>query len=267
MEHESFEDEEIASVMNEHFVNVKVDREERPDVDGDLHDGGAGDDRARRLADDRVPDGGPAPVLRRHVLPARAAHGCRRSGRSSSAVPTRTGARREEVRARARSLERVGRTRAGRAPAATPAARHCSSAPSAALARRVRRRANTAASAARRSSRSPWRSTSCCATTAHRRPTDALRHGDAHPASHGRGGIYDQLGGGFHRYSVDAHWLVPHFEKMLYDNALLARLYLHAWQATSGSRSCARRPPDARLRPARDDDARRRLLLRSGRGQ
>jgi len=47
-----------------------------------------------------------------------------------------------------------------------------------------------------------------------------------------RGGIYDQVGGGFHRYSVDAHWLVPHFEKMLYDNALLTRLYVHAWQWT-----------------------------------
>src|SRR5207245_5880156 len=44
------------------------------------------------------------------------------------------------------------------------------------------------------------------------------------------GGIYDQIGGGFARYSVDARWLVPHFEKMLYDNALLARTYLHAWQ-------------------------------------
>src|SRR5262249_122799 len=43
------------------------------------------------------------------------------------------------------------------------------------------------------------------------------------------GGIYDHLGGGFARYSVDAHWIVPHFEKMLYDNALLARVYLHAW--------------------------------------
>jgi uncharacterized protein YyaL (SSP411 family) len=47
-----------------------------------------------------------------------------------------------------------------------------------------------------------------------------------------RGGIYDQIGGGFHRYSVDQHWLVPHFEKMLYDNSQLARLYLHAWLAT-----------------------------------
>ena len=47
-----------------------------------------------------------------------------------------------------------------------------------------------------------------------------------------RGGVYDQIGGGFHRYSTDAHWLVPHFEKMLYDNALLSRMYLHTYQAT-----------------------------------
>src|SRR6185503_13367459 len=47
-----------------------------------------------------------------------------------------------------------------------------------------------------------------------------------------RGGIYDQIGGGFHRYSVDAQWLVPHFEKMLYDNALLATTYTEAWQLT-----------------------------------
>src|SRR5690606_17065546 len=50
------------------------------------------------------------------------------------------------------------------------------------------------------------------------------------------GGIYDHLGGGFARYSVDEEWLVPHFEKMLYDNALLARTYLHAWQVTGEPR-------------------------------
>src|SRR5207237_739589 len=49
-----------------------------------------------------------------------------------------------------------------------------------------------------------------------------------------RGGMYDQIGGGFHRYSVDERWLVPHFEKMLYDNAQLACLYLHAYQVTGG---------------------------------
>ena len=50
------------------------------------------------------------------------------------------------------------------------------------------------------------------------------------------GGIYDQVGGGFARYAVDATWTVPHFEKMLYDNALLARTYLHAWQVTREQR-------------------------------
>ncbi len=50
------------------------------------------------------------------------------------------------------------------------------------------------------------------------------------------GGIYDHLGGGFHRYSVDDHWLVPHFEKMLYDNALLASCYVEAFQATGEER-------------------------------
>src|SRR3989442_336416 len=54
-----------------------------------------------------------------------------------------------------------------------------------------------------------------------------------------RGGMYDQVGGGFHRYSVDAHWLVPHFEKMLYDNGQLASLYLHGWLAL-GDPECRR---------------------------
>ena len=61
---------------------------------------------------------------------------------------------------------------------------------------------------------------------------DALRMATQTLDAMARGGMYDQLGGGFHRYSVDARWLVPHFEKMLYDNAQLARVYLHAYQVT-----------------------------------
>ena len=61
-----------------------------------------------------------------------------------------------------------------------------------------------------------------------------------------RGGIYDQVGGGFARYAVDALWLVPHFEKMLYDNALLVRLGAHLWQATRRRRGAARDERDAR---------------------
>ena len=80
------------------------------------------------------------------------------------------------------------------------------------------------------------------------------------------GGMYDQVGGGFHRYSVDAHWLVPHFEKMLYDNAMLARVYVLAYRAFGRPDDARDRPGDARL-PARRDDARRRRVLRgAGRG-
>jgi uncharacterized protein YyaL (SSP411 family) len=70
-----------------------------------------------------------------------------------------------------------------------------------------------------------------------------------------RGGIYDQIGGGFHRYSVDKHWLVPHFEKMLYDNALLIRTYLHHWQLTreQASRDIVEQTIDFLIREMRDD--------------
>ena len=76
------------------------------------------------------------------------------------------------------------------------------------------------------------------------------------------GGIYDQLGGGFARYSVDADWLVPHFEKMLYDNAQLARAYLHGWQALGPRALPPRLRGDPRLGAARDARPRGRLLLR-----
>ena len=75
------------------------------------------------------------------------------------------------------------------------------------------------------------------------------------------GGIYDQIGGGFARYSVDPIWLVPHFEKMLYDNALLARAYLHGYQALGVERWREVCGADARLGAARDARARGRLLL------
>ena len=80
------------------------------------------------------------------------------------------------------------------------------------------------------------------------------------------GGIYDQVGGGFARYSVDARWLVPHFEKMLYDNALLARAYLHAWQVDRRPAVPARGRGDARLGDARAAPGRRRVRLVAGRG-
>ena len=119
--------------------------------------------------------------------------------------------------------------------------------------------APTAASAARPSSRPPRRSSFLLARGETRRSSSSPS--TRWPA----GGIHDQLGGGFARYSVDAVWLVPHFEKMLYDNALLARAYLHGYQALGHERwrrVCER---DARLGAARDARPRGRLLLRARR--
>ena len=80
------------------------------------------------------------------------------------------------------------------------------------------------------------------------------------------GGLYDQLGGGFHRYSTDARWLVPHFEKMLYDNALLSRLYLHVYQQTKDDfyRRIAEETLDYVLREM--TDRARRFLFDTGCG-
>ena len=82
-----------------------------------------------------------------------------------------------------------------------------------------------------------------------------------------RGGIYDHLGGGFARYSTDDRWLVPHFEKMLYDNALLTSVYLEAYQLTARCRLRPRRARDDGLRPWPDDRSRGCVLFDRGRRQ
>ncbi len=232
MEHESFEDADTAAFMNEHFISIKVDREERPDVDDIYMQATLLFNRGRRrLADDRLPDAGRAPLPRRDVLPEGAAlrhaelpagHGGgdrdlpheARAGRADGAL----GLRRSQPQ-----HVRVAGRRAGHAHPG--AARH--------------RRAEYA-----QSGRSgAWRPDARAAQVPepdHARFSAALpRRDPQRPALQvallalrkmAQGGIYDQFGGGFHRYSVDEKWLVPHFEKMLYDNALLARVYLHGWQ-------------------------------------
>ncbi len=95
-----------------------------------------------------------------------------------------------------------------------------------------------AASAGRRSSRRRWCWSSCSGTPSGRlgpRRSRRWQWPRSPPAAMARGGMYDQLAGGFARYSVDADWVVPHFEKMLYDNALLARVYAHAWRRTGST--------------------------------
>ena len=231
MEHESFEDPETAAYMNEHFVSVKVDREERPDVDAIYMQAvqamtGHGGWPLNAFLD---PDG--VPVLRRHLLPARAAPG-------DAELPPGAG----------------GRGRGVAAPSATRSApRHRSTV--------ARARARSRALAPSDEELSPQvldeaerglaaqfdpdnggfggapkfpPASALEFLMARGSPTgDCRSSDDADARARWRsGGIYDQVGGGFARYSVDAHWLVPHFEKMLYDNALLARAYLHGWQLT-----------------------------------
>ena len=98
-----------------------------------------------------------------------------------------------------------------------------------------------------------------------------LRRGEREMTTHtlramASGGMYDQVGGGFARYSVDALWLVPHFEKMLYDNALLARVYLHGWQVTGDElfRTVAEETLDWALREAARPRGRLPLGTRRG---
>ncbi len=238
--------------MNERFVCVKVDREERPDVDAIYMDARAGDDRPRRLAAERVPHARRRAVLRRHLLPAASrARACRAGAQVLEGVAQAWREQREEIDAAVASgsSPRLQAPPRSRRPTASSTRRALD-----ARGRDAARAAttpSTAAGAARRSSRPRRRSSSCS------------RRGEREMALHtlramARGGMYDQVGGGFARYSVDARWVVPHFEKMLYDNALLARAYLHALAGLAASRcssACATR--DARLGAARAAPGRR----------
>ena len=230
MERESFEDDATAQLMNERFVNVKVDREERPDLDGiymsavQAMTGHGGWPMTMFLTPDGVPFFGgtyfpPAdrmgmPSFRRVLTGVADAYRDRReevmrSGEQlksiyvpAASVTRSTGALNSAL------LERAWRSIAQRYDARQGGFEGAPKFPQAmALDFSLRY----------------WRRTG----TPH--ALEMVTHSYRRMA---RGGIYDQVGGGFHRYAVDAVWLVPHFEKMLYDNALLARLGAHLWQAT-----------------------------------
>ena len=223
MAHESFEDDATAAVMNELFVNIKVDREERPDIDqiymNALHHPG----RAGRLAADHVPDADGRAVLGRHLFPER--HRAT-AGRPSPMCCARCRG------CFATSRDKIEQNRdalmARLADKARPAGKvviGCSELDGVGAAARRRVRSDAmAACAARRN----FRNRRCCELlwraglrTGDERFFEAVEHTLERICE---GGIYDHLGGGFSRYSVDERWLVPHFEKMLYDNAQLLEL-------------------------------------------
>ena len=232
MAHESFEDEDIAALMNEYFVNVKVDREERPDLDRIYMNavqaltGSGGWPMSVFL----TPEG--QPFYGGTYFPPEPRYGMPSFVEALMAVVDAWGKRRRELVAGGEQLV-------------------------AAIKRQMAATGNLKPEALKPETLSVAFENISSAFD----PTHAgwgggpkfpqpmaleflLRYhhttGDVRALemvtqtleAMARGGMYDQLGGGFHRYSVDDHWLVPHFEKMLYDNAQLARVYLHAWQVT-----------------------------------
>ncbi|MFZ5917608.1 MAG: thioredoxin domain-containing protein [Chloroflexota bacterium] len=232
MAHESFEDERTAAIMNEHFVNVKVDREERPDLDRIYMSaivamtGNGGWPMSVFLTPDGLPFYGGTyfPPQPRYGMPSFSqvllgvldawknrrgeldAGGRRLVEAIQQQNAPREGLKYEDMKREtlALALENLWRTfdRAHGGWGGAPKF------PQPMVLEFLLRYHHT---------------------TGEPRALQMVTHTLEAMA---RGGMYDQLGGGFHRYSVDEHWLAPHFEKMLYDNAQLARVYLHAWQVT-----------------------------------
>jgi uncharacterized protein YyaL (SSP411 family) len=227
MERESFEDDATAAYMNDHFVNVKVDREERPDVDAiymeavQAFTGQGGWPMTVFL------DPGGVPFYGGTYFPPDESRGMPSFRMVMEAVVDAFERKREEIRARSETTRaRLGAVGLIEPSAETPELGRLSEAVERLLA--LADRTNGGFGGAPK-----FPPASALELLMARGELEAVeRTLDAMLA----GGIYDQLGGGFARYSVDSAWLIPHFEKMLYDNALLARAYLHGWQAFGHSR-------------------------------
>jgi uncharacterized protein len=221
MERESFEDTATATYMNEHFVNVKVDREERPDVDALYMEAvqaisGQGGWPMTVFLD---PEG--VPFYGGTYFPPDEGRGMPSFRMVMEAVVDAFERKRDEIGERAPEM----RARLGAIGAIEPSAEATEAA---ALGEAVARLLESADMQRGGFGGAPKFPPSLAVELLLARGEREVveKTLDAMLA----GGIYDQIGGGFARYSVDAAWLVPHFEKMLYDNALLARAYLHGWQ-------------------------------------
>jgi uncharacterized protein len=236
MAHESFEDPEIAALMNELFVNIKVDREERPDVDEIYMEavqaltGQGGWPMTVFLTPDGRPFFGGTyfPSTRRGGMIA-FPELCRR-------IDELWRTRRPDVDSQAGQLTAaLGRTALVEPADGSPGADALEAAVKA-----LRQQHDDARGGFGGAPKFPQAmSLDLLLRAVARRPVpDADIRGVAETSldAMASGGIYDHLGGGFARYSVDAVWLVPHFEKMLYDQALLVRAYLHGWQALGHER-------------------------------
>jgi uncharacterized protein YyaL (SSP411 family) len=230
MERESFENDEIAALMNELFVNVKVDREERPDVDQiymnavQLLTGRGGWPMSVFL----TPEG--EPFYGGTYFPPEERHGMPGFPRVLKAIAQAYREKPEDVQRTAGQLINALAQMDEREAVAEPPTASIVADAAAKLAQAYDETNGGLGEAPKFPNTSAFEVFLRVArTSGDHRFLDMVLH-TLRKMAHG--GIYDQLGGGFHRYSVDARWLVPHFEKMLYDNAQLVPLYLSAYQAS-----------------------------------
>ena len=225
MAHESFEDPQTASMINEHFVAIKVDREERPDVDAvymqatQALTGQGGWPMSVFLTPDRKPfyAGTYFPPTPRHGLPS--------FTQVLQAINDAWGDRRAELLDSASDIVRQLSKQATFGGAGELTAADCEKALLALQGEFDRTYGGFG--------RAPKFPPSMVVEALLRDGSEqSMIMTEKTLEAMARGGIYDQLGGGFARYSVDAGWIVPHFEKMLYDNALLLGVYTHWWRRT-----------------------------------
>jgi uncharacterized protein YyaL (SSP411 family) len=230
MEHESFEDEATAKVMNDNFVNIKVDMEERPDVDQiymtfvQLTTGRGGWPMNVFLTPDKLPFFGGT------YFPPQARYGMPSFQNVLHSISEAYRERRDELLISANDI--VGELR--RVSIAEAAESGITAEGLDAAFMNFARSFDATNGGFGGAPKFPPAMSLEFLMRYHKRTGDenALNIVEHTARKMANGGIYDQLGGGFHRYSVDAVWLVPHFEKMLYDNAQLIRTYVHLWQIT-----------------------------------
>ena len=231
MAHESFEDDATAAVMNERFVNVKVDREERPDVDAVYMEAvqamtGSGGWPMTVFVDH---DG--KPFWGGTYFPPEPRHGMPSFTQVLEGISEAWSSRRADLRQQGEQLtEAIRRSSA-------PASGDGGLPPADVLVRaaaELRRQHDPVHGGFGRAPKFPQ--TMAIELLLRVGDDESLAAAERSLDRMAEGGIYDHLGGGFARYSTDAVWLVPHFEKMLYDQALLLRSYVHAFQVTGAER-------------------------------
>ncbi len=234
MERESFEDPEVAARMNRDFVNVKVDREERPDVDQIYMDTVVGltGHGGWPLTVFCTPDG--RPFHAGTYFPPEPRHGLSSFGQVLDAVHRAFREKRDQVEGQARQiLDALGQRPLGVAEGLPGRSTLLEAA------RQLLRRADRSHGGFGGAPKfpTPTRLDLLLAATDEMAPEEAASALEFLRFSFGemaRRGCYDQLGGGFHRYCVDEHWGVPHFEKMLYDQGQLMRSYAELWSRSGG---------------------------------